>query len=558
MKSKMLTIPALALSLGLASPMAYAQAELSSVGNEIEASLEKAKQFWSNATANTDVVFNIPGLTTGQTVDWAIPYTTDGNFMGLLAEFNDEFRKAVQNPPKLSELETPITKPTPAVTDDGIAVVALPFNDYSVGNGTLTLDQLGTGTTINVPGSDEILTRMAAAMNSLNVLYSTENGTGTGYDSLNAAAPAIATLNETLSYANSENAPLSSDGNPLVPNARAEIEKAFRVINSTGEKLTSRLQALVPTSSEKLDKKDGNEDGLTPITDDNGKPVVSEQAVDSGDVEQTIGFRAPDEGNPVFLIHQLLDKNGRIVGQETIDTLEPVDAMMEVQASTENANAQLSDGQQLIYNQAQINQLTPGHRYQVLVNLYKCTAPGECDEVAAVNREIIPTETVRTENFSVEIDASTLADGGTYEWTTQLFEGTGDLYNMGKRITSVDDHPASQVLSKSGTQKAHGSKETNVAAKDTSAKQQHAATVPLAKAQTDESDKDGDRKQIGDKQPPASMEEVRANNEELRNKTPWWKSSGFITAAVIAGIGALAAAFGLSGRKTSEKPQTKA
>ena len=306
---------------------------------------------------------------------------------------------------------------------------------------------------------------------------------------------------------------------PMAPGTSNEL--SFSRYVNVDKPARSITTALVPTDDKQLDKKDGTTDGLTPLEGFK----TSEVAVDkAGHVDTTIAMDIPQDADVVYLLN-------RIVGEKKTDMVAPAmatavaaDVQMDAQASTENANSQLTpDSEQTIYNQAVLANLMPGKPYNIVAQLYQC-GDGNCVEVAAVNREIIPQAAQSVQNFSVEVDSSQLGNNDTFEWALTAFEGTGDFDNMGRKLAEISDHPDNQVVSFTGTRGSHLAKQ-----KETD----KAAEVPVF---SDEELSDDERRTgsadvedarqstsadyvISDNMPRANIDEVRKNNASLEDNT---------------------------------------
>lgn len=466
---------------------------------------QAAFDYWAPKLMQSSPAFSIPGAPQGGEIKWALPVTDDLNLLNAAAEADAEFRKALDNPRKLSELTGGVDKPTPAVTDDGELVVVLPFDKATITNGRVFLDSLISGTMIQATQDKDSMVPIGAPDNAIRLLYDVvSNGQHltTGFDLIDAVKPLVTISDIEVSYDNgkADSPDFQSITNmaitPINPETQNTIKEVVRVLNGQNADVTSILEVLrTPRDGEQGDP---NKGGLVPVFGPDGKPIMQQETVAPGksSVTHTIEFTSPHEGEQVYLMHRVVDDKGNNIVQPDMRTLSALKPTLDVQASSQIGSRKLDGhGQQTIYNQAKLRQLTPGKPYQVLVNLSQCNPNDGCVEVAAVNREIIPRDTTdRTENFAVDIDTSQVADNNTFEWSTSVYEGTGDVQNMGAKLTAVDDHPPAQVLSFSGDGKSlnrGGAGERNV---------KHS---------------DEEKLEIKDQAPPVSMEEVRKNNEQL-------------------------------------------
>lgn len=530
------TVSACAAAFALAPSAALAEDAdaLSPEDTKVRKFTEKVYDAWINDVMTVNARFNDASLSGGESVKRAIVVSDDEMLMAGLEQSNEDYAKALRNPAKLSGLASAPDTFMPVETDDGRIVTAIPFKDVRVGKGHVTLDGLKTGLEIKSleSGSEVPFIIPSETLK----LFFTKGGDDYDNNLVNASTNALSIVNTALVYGGGENnIPLNGASvSALRPDRDAELTQNVNVVNNFGEDLKSIVEAYAPAKSESEDKADGRVDGLTPI-----KGSRTEETLKPGnnDVKQALKFKAPktDEG-VVYINHRIETKNGDVVVPQSMDVMEVSEPVIDVQASTENASSKLSKGKQKIYNEVRASQLTSGKPYQILVNLYQCDGPDECKEIAAVNREIIPDISVRDEYFSVEVDASKLKnDGATFEWTTRLYEGTGDVKKMGDELASVADHPKSQVLSFSGSAEGLGSEKVNV---------EHADSVRVNAADVEESN--DDLLEVGDEAPPAPMEQVRENNEKnseesqeqrglFTNETLSWVVLGILVLIGIAG-----------------------
>lgn len=508
------------------APTVYA-ADADPVRNAAQAAFD----YWAPKLMQSNPVFSIPGAPHASQIEWVLPVTDNANLIDAAARADEDFRNSLQSPPKLSELTGGVDKITAAVTDDGHLVAVLPFGKANISNGKVSLDEMVSGAMIQATEDKDSLVPIAAPDGAIRLLYDVvENGkhTTTGFDLIDGVNPLVTISGLEVAYDNgkSDSPDFQSITNlvitPINPETANRIKEVVRVLNGQDKDVTSILEVLrTPRDGEQGDPSKG---GLLPVTGPDGKPLVEEKSVAPGKstVEHTIEFVSPEEGDQVYLVHRVVDAEGVNVVQPDMRTLPSLKPTLDVQASSQEGSRKLAGhGKQTIYNQAKVRQLTPGKPYQVLVNLSQCNPTDGCVEVAAVNREIIPRDTTeRTENFAVDIDTSQIADDNTFEWSTSVYEGTGDVKNMGAKLAAVDDHPSSQVLSFSGNGSSlnkNGAGERTV---------QHS---------------DAGQLEIKDEAPPVSMEEVRANNAKL-DADAEGKGSSWVWAAGAGVVGLLALA----------------
>lgn len=515
--------------IAMTAPTAYAATD-----NPVHNAAQEAFDYWAPRLMKSSPSFAVPGASDSGQVKWALPVTDSPELMNAAAEADAEFRRALDNPRKLRDLTGGVDKVTPAVTDDGALVVVLPFDKASMNDGRVVLDNLLSGTMIQATQDKESQVPIGAPDSAIRLLYDVVAGgehKTTGFDLVDALKPVVTVANREVAYNNgkADSPDFQSITNlsitPINPETRNVITESMRVLNGQGD-VTSILEVLrTPKEGEKGDPDKG---GLVPVESADGKPLKQEKEVDSDkeSVDHTIEFVSPKEGDQVYLMHRVVDAKGNNVVQPDMRTLSALKPTLDVQASSQEGSRKLADsGKQTIYNQAKVRQLTPGKPYQVLVNLSQCNPTDGCTEVAAVNREIIPRDTTeRTENFAVDIDTSNVDTDNTFEWSTSVFEGTGDVKKMGAKLAAVDDHPSAQVLSFSGD----GNSLNKVGAGERA--QQHSDEPKL---------------EIKDEAPPVQMEDVRKNNEQLDaesgedNSVAIWTIGGLVAAVVALLAGAL-------------------
>ena len=515
--------------------------------NAVREFTEKVYDAWINDVMTVNTRFNDPSLSGGESVKRAIVASDDDMLMTALEQSDKDYAKALKNPKKLSELKSSPDSFTPVKTDDGRVVTVLPYGEAKVNQGYVSIKKLKTGLEIKSPESGDDIPFVIP--NETLHLFFAKDGESIDNNLVNSIKSALTVVDNRLVYGDGKNdIPLNNGSvGALRPNKEAELTQNTNVVNNFNEDLTSVVEAYAPTKSEKDDKADGHKDGLAPI-----KNARSEETLKPGnnDTKQKLKFKVPDsDEGVVYINHRIQTPDGEVVVPQSMDVVEVSDPAIDVQASTENASSKLDDGEQKIYNEVRASQMTTGKPYQVLVNLYQCDGLDECKEIAAVNREIIPETSVRSEFFSVEVDADKLKNkDSTFEWTTRLYEGTGDVKKMGDELASVDDHPKSQVLSFSGKAEGLGSEKVNV---------EHADTVHV-NAQGDENKSEDDLLEVSDEAPPAPMEQVRENNEKNEQESQEERGMftnetvGWIALGVLVLIGA-AGAIGLFARNNGGK-----
>lgn len=516
----------------------------------------KAADYWSEKTAVFPrPVFTTNHITDGDTIAWAVPFTTDPGFINIMATGNKDFGAAIDNGTvaALSEFTSPDSKsvdtPTPATAPNGEIVAVLPHGDATAADGTITFDSVDVKGTVTVGKGDSARTGsvVSPALDTIGVLYGVDGGYSTGDDPRNAALPEIAAGLSKMSYRSKKvnnNNPQPRDGafGTLGVGTTNNVDITRYVSNNSSEDITQTVTAYLTTTDHDLDMKDGVEDGLTPVDGGEVSTVIpaGESRTVTAPMAMTVtktdhaGSESPT--NPIVFLRNLLrDSKGNDVANPTVNVMDVGDVTIDAQASTEQANSKLrADAtKQMIYNQVNLGKLLPGKPYNVVAQLFQC-APGNCIEVAAVNREIIPQTETSTQPFSVEVDPSSLADNETFEWELRVYEGTGDFENMGPELISVADHPDTQVVSFSGTQgtnMAGERKENHAATSDSGVditvtddaaevigprEDMHMDNDERVTGSPDREDEVQDKKlTIGDEVPPAPMEVVRANNAAL-------------------------------------------
>lgn len=485
---------------------------------------------WSGDTTTSDVSFQAPNLN-AQSLKWALPYTTDTNVANAVAT-DPDVGKQILDPKPISDFINGVDKPTPAKLPDGTGVIVLPFDKATVDNGLISLSKLVHGLTFQ-PDDSSSRTSAVAPDDNIRLLFDDGHGVTSSFDAAKALTPDIVTTNGEFAFLNNDGKKSVIDPATtptIAPGETTNITRTSEITNQFGRQLTSTLKAFRTTDDATKDKADGREDGLAPLTNQHGQQVEVSDPVTNGKVTQTIQLTAPSDGGDglIYLTRQLTDDKGRDVSPVTMDIVANTKPMMDVQASTESGSSQLKGDKdkQTVFNTVQLSQLQPMKKYQVLVNLYQCDGKDDCREIAAVNREIIPQQSDRNEHFSVDLDASQLNhDDGTFEWTTRLFEGTGNVHKMGTELASVADHPQSQVVSFNAKQQANGSESVNT---------KNAAHVNLTA--------EGEQKSVnenlpvGDKPAPASVEQIRQNNAMLENneEVEHKKNTSMVTLLIVA------------------------
>lgn len=520
----------------------------------IEAIEEKAKTAfasWAEDTTSSDVLFDINGLTSESNIEWLLAYTNEPAIVEQLVK-----QGQVDDPskvPSINDFRDGVKEPTLA-DSNGSLVAILPFDSHEIErDGSIRLKNVTFGIT-----DDD--TSFVTDTNNLGLIYDIGGGDTTGFDINEGVIPSVRDSDmQSLFRKDNQSAviDMSTLAN-LAPDGDAVIERAINIANDAGRELTSRIKAYVSTDDDSLDAKDGRNDGMTPLLDANGQPVESVKSVtSSGDVTHQMRLSSAGDNNFIYLSHELVDENGNRVSPLSNEMFSSAKPVIDVQASTETSSSQLDTNKdkQRIFNSVNIAQMQPLQPYQVLVNLYKCGGPGDCQEVAAVNREIIPDSSSRVEHFSVDIDTSSLdKEKGSYEWTTRVFKGTGDVKKMGEELASVVDHPAAQVVSFNSKQTPNGSESTNV--------KQHSDTVTLADGEVKESHKDipDHDLRIENNAPSASIDEIRENNtaREVTEEKENSSRKSLITVVSIVGLGIVAIAALVGTRRVNEsKNKTK-
>ena len=522
-----------------------------SVIKAIEGKAKTAFASWAEDTTSSDVLFDINGLTSESNIEWLLTYTNEPAIVEQLVK-----QGQVDDPskvPSINDFRDGVKEPTLA-DSNGSLVAILPFDSHEIErDGSIRLKNVTFGIT-----DDD--TSFVTDTNNLGLIYDIGGGNTTGFDINEGVIPSVRDSDmQSLFRKDNQSAviDMSTLAN-LAPDGDAVIERAINIANDAGRELTSRIKAYVSTDDGGLDAKDGRNDGMTPLLDANGQPIESVKSVtSSGDVTHQLRLSSAGDNNFIYLSHELVDENGNRVSPLSNEMFSSAKPVIDVQASTETSSSQLDTNKdkQRIFNSVNIAQMQPLQPYQVLVNLYKCGGPGDCQEVAAVNREIIPDSSSRVEHFSVDIDTSSLdKEKGSYEWTTRVFKGTGDVKKMGEELASVVDHPAAQVVSFNSKQTPNGSESTNV--------KQHSDTVTLADEEVKESHKDipDHDLRIENNAPSASIDEIRENN--TAREVTEEKENSLITVVSIVGLGivAIAALVGtrrVNGSKNKTKPRGK-
>ena len=485
-------------------PLATSPVATASPADDARNLAQQAFDWWAPRLMKSSPSFTLPGIQGNATVKWALAVTENADVMDAARQVDPEFAKKLDSPPKLSTLTKGVDKLTPAIADDGTLVTVLPFDKATIRGGEVTLHGLMAGALLQATEDKHSQVPIAAPDGAIQVLYDIATGSGhktSGLDMVNALKPAVTISKSELSYNNGKKdglpyLPITNlNITPITPGAMNTLEQVVDIVNNRDGDLRSIVEVLTTAGGGKSDDKGG----LVPVLGSDGKPIRDTKKVGDGrsTVKHDLAFKSPRESEQVYVNHRVVDDKGRDVVQPSMRTMSALKPTLDVQASSQEGSRKLAGQErQMIYNQAKISQLTPGKPYQVLVNLSQCNPTDGCTEVAAVNREIIPRDTTeRTENFSVDIDATNIEPDNTFEWTTSVFEGTGDIHKMGDKLVAVDDHPSSQVLSFDG--------------KGESLNKGGAGETTTHHAGGDEG------LEIGNEAPPSSMEQVRENNARL-------------------------------------------
>ena len=549
MKKTSLTALALTGAMALGAVPAHAQDnDMAHRVEEVTNAAIKAFEAHGEKTYTANAWFSVDGIGEGVDVEWAIPISTSQELIDFIAPSDERFRAALDDLKPVEHYTNPVGKPTPARAANGQIVVVLPHSGAVTVKGGIVIEDLKSGDMVQMTEDKESLVPVVSPSSDVKLLYGVGDKTST-YDPSGAATQSVGNNGHMAQYTREngetgtvienergeeQDVDINLAGNidnlpVLNPGDRVRLTVDANVTNTSGQDLTYSVQPYGTTEDVEVDKRDGTEDGLYPITDEDNRPVEGRASVSGNDTQVTVEFVVPDDGL-VYLNHRLLDEDGNDVAPQKMDTIMVAEPEMDVQASTESGNSQLVDGKQTIYNQASITNLTPGKPYQVLVNLFQCDAPGDCSEIAAVNREIIPRNNNSIQNFSVLVDANSLGSSdSTLEWETRLYEGTGDIYNMGDLIHEVADRGENQVVSPSGSRTSLDTKRTQKSG---------TVTINAQEGDVNEVEVNDNGLDVGDEEPPASIDEVRSNNEELtkQNESPLagqWVGTAVVTALVL-------------------------
>lgn len=575
MKKTSLTALALTGALALGAVPAHAQDnDKDHRVEEVTNAAIKAFEAHGENTYTANAWFSVDGIGEGVDVEWAIPISVSQELIDFIAPSDERFRAALDDPKPVEDYTNPVGKPTPARAANGQIVVVLPHSGAVTVEGGIVIEDLQSGDMVQMTEDKQSLVPVVSPGVDVKLLYGAGDKTST-YDPSGAATQSVGNNGHMAQYTrdNGETGTVienergeekdvdinlagNIDNLPVLnPGDRVRLTIDANVTNTSGQDLIYSVQPYGTTEDVEVDKRDGTEDGLYPITDEDDRPIEGRATVsgDGNDTQVTVEFVVPDDGL-VYLNHRLLDTDGNDVAPQKMDTIMVAEPEMDVQASTESGNSKMVDGKQTIYNQAAITNLTPGKPYQVLVNLFQCDAPGDCSEIAAVNREIIPRNNNSIQNFSVLVDANSLGSSdSTLEWETRLYEGTGDIYNMGDLIHEVADRGENQVISPSGSRTSLDAKRT-----------QQSGTVNAQGGDVTEVEVNDNGLEVGDEEPPASIDQVRSNNEELSEQNEsrlagQWIGTAIVTAIVLLTIAgfAVAAFFRGKSRRADKREKSK-
>lgn len=548
MRKRNTIIPAIALTgaltvgatPALASEPAHNPGE--TVAQGLDDAAKKAFDTRSESTYTSNPTFNAEGVTEGMGIDWAIPISTSQELINFIAPSDERFRNALENPKPVEEYKEPVGAPTPALAVNGDIVVVLPHDGATTVDGGVRVDGLQSGDHVQMTEHEDSTVPVASPSGAIKLLFSAGGGQQTTtLDPTNGATLSVQVNSLTMNYL-PKNARSTEDVEELVTlsgsalsttnfnpgdNLRLAVEK--NVSNLLGSGLKSIIEPLTVAPNAEQDKSDGQEDGLTPLRDEDNRPISAESdlAAGTGDNQSVVEFTVPDDGL-VYLNHRVVDGDNNNVVPQRMETMTVAEPTMDAQASTQSGTSQLDgDGEQTIYNQVALNNLTPGKPYQVLVNLFQCDGSGDCTEIAAVNREIVPGTASSVQNFSVLIDPTKLASNdSTLEWETRMYEGTGDIYDMGPVVTEIADRGENQVVSPSGSR-------VSLAA---DRNEQSGTVMAQGEADTDDgapSEVSPDEGlPIGDEAPPADIGEVRGNNEAVDERESTSEASSWVAVAL--------------------------
>lgn len=479
--------------------------------------------YWQDKTTSIkDVTFPLNAGDKAKNINWALAYSDDPGYINIVAVNNPETAKKPQKLADLTKKSNNLDKPALATTPNGKTVAVIPTTTPKATTNGIHIDEVKARIDANISQDPEKphTVPVAPPTDSLHLLYEITTKAGkketSGADMNKSLTPEVSAGNTTISYDSNkknDNDPQPSDGSliPLQPGSSNDLIFS-RYINSN-EEVTSIIRALVPTQNDK----DNDKDGLAPL---DGFNPVKKTTNGAENVQSNVHLDVPKNVEEVYLHNEVVDKNGKEVTTPSMSTAAVSKINIDAQASTENKNAQLKpNAKQKIWNQVLLDNLMPGKPYNVVSNLYQC-GDGNCTEVAAVNREIIPRASESLQNFAVKVDTSDMEDGDTFEWETHVYEGTGDFNNMGQKLADMADHNKNQVLSFSGSQKSqkveeHAGEEKEFDSKPLPDDERNLGSPDVEDAR----DRKSADYNIVDEAPPANIGEVRENNKKLENKT---------------------------------------
>ncbi|WP_425304668.1 hypothetical protein, partial [Corynebacterium mastitidis] len=492
-------------------------------------------QTWAQRVISSDPVFPLHGAQKPQSLDWALVYTQDTDLIDQLIAYDPEISAQIHQPRTLTDYAgEPIDKPTLMRAQDNSAVVALPFDSVEItpdglafhgvragdvfspqrephaktttapettAETTTTPDDTDATTaptssaeqnppeTPSVDASATFTMPVGAAPDSLRALYSADGGvTTTGTATTQAVAPIVTVTSDDLAYAGTRGRLINGQGiNPLSPGGEITLTRSAQITNPAGRSTHGRMKAFTTTENPDEDRLDGIEDGLTPIPG-----AETSQSIPEEGLTQELHFTVPKDASMVYVRTDVVDDDDAYVAPPTMHAFNVLKTEIDSQASTEDKNTTLRpETKQKVFNEVDLTSLSPGQPYHVIAQLFQCTA-GDCKEIAAVNREIIPREEISKQYFSVNVDTTGFTEDTTLEWATQVRTGTGDFNNMGPVVSTVVSEPNSTVLSLSGS--------VNAQREDGTRRENHAGSTQQIHGL-----------EIGEEHPPAGKEEVRKN-----------------------------------------------
>ena len=332
MKKTSLTALALTGAMALGAVPAHAQDnDMAHRVEEVTNAAIKAFEAHGEKTYTANAWFSVDGIGEGMDVEWAIPISTSQELIDFIAPSDERFRAALDNLKPVEHYTNPVGAPTPARAANGQIVVVLPHSGAVTVNGGIVIEDLQSGGMVQMTEDEKSSVPVVSPSADVKLLFGSGDKTST-YDPSGAATQSVGNNGHMAQYTRDngetgtvienergeeQDVDINLAGNidnlpVLNPGDRVRLTIDANVTNTTGQDLTYSVQPYGTTEDVDVDKRDGTEDGLYPITDEDNRPVEGRTTVSGNDTQVTVEFVVPDDGL-VYLNHRLLDEDGNDV-----------------------------------------------------------------------------------------------------------------------------------------------------------------------------------------------------------------------------------------------------